>query len=126
MPESEGSPVSLAGVASDPEGNPLTKTWTLATTGDPGVSCALAGAATLSPTVTCTDDALVTATLSVSDGVNARGHGGRAGHHRQCRTNGRDAHRTRRAVAARSVGGGEHELRRCRDERHPHRDDRLG
>ncbi len=67
---SEGSPIPLSGAASDPDGDPLSTTWSIATTGDPGVSCSLAGAATLAPTVTCNDDALVTATLSVDDGTN--------------------------------------------------------
>ena len=49
---------------------PLTRTWTFTWTGDPGTSCTATGTTTLTPILTCTDDALVTARLSVSDGVN--------------------------------------------------------
>jgi|GEM_PF-1125382 hypothetical protein len=67
----EGSPVTLAGTASDPDGNALTKSWAFSWTGSAGTSCSATGTTTLTPTVTCNDNALVTATLSVNDGVNA-------------------------------------------------------
>ena len=54
----------------DPDNDPLTKSWTFTWTGDPGTSCSATNTNTLTPTLTCTDDALVTAHLSVSDGVN--------------------------------------------------------
>lgn len=66
----EGSPVLLDATASDPNGEALAVSWTFTFTGDPGTTCAMAGTTTLSPTVTCTDDAAVTATLHVDDGIN--------------------------------------------------------
>jgi hypothetical protein len=67
----EGAPLTLAGTAHDPDADPLTKSWVISWSGDPGTGCELANASTLTPTVTCNDDALVTAELTVSDGVNA-------------------------------------------------------
>lgn len=66
----EGAPVTLAGSASDPQGETLTTSWSIAWTARPGTVCTATGTNTLTPAITCTDDALVTATLSVSDGVN--------------------------------------------------------
>ncbi len=67
----EGSPVTLAATASDPDGNALTSSWSISWTGSAGTSCSATGTATLAPTITCDDNALVTATLSVDDGVNS-------------------------------------------------------
>lgn len=67
----EGSPRTLAGTASDPDGDPLAISWSITWTGDPGTLCSAANASTLAPSITCDDDAVVTATLHVSDGVNA-------------------------------------------------------
>lgn len=66
----EGSPVPLAGSATDTD--PLTTTWT-ATAGagvDAGASCVFGNPAALSTTVTCNDDGVWTLTLTASDGVN--------------------------------------------------------
>ena len=67
----EGSSAGLTGTASDPEGDPLAKQWTFSPTGtDPGTTCTSTGTTTLTPTVTCNDDAVVNSQLSVSDNVN--------------------------------------------------------
>jgi PKD repeat protein len=67
----EGSALALAGTAGDPDGDALTISWTFGVAGDPGTVCTPVGSGTLTPTLTCNDDATVTATLTVSDGVNA-------------------------------------------------------
>ena len=68
---SEGLPTALAGSAVDPEGDPLTVGWSF-TPGalDAGGACTSSGATTLTPSVTCSDDAVVSATLSAADGLN--------------------------------------------------------
>ncbi len=66
----EGSAVSLAGTAADADADPLTKSWTFSVAASPGTSCTTTGVTTLAPSITCNDDALVTATLSVSDGYH--------------------------------------------------------
>lgn len=66
----EGTPVTLAATATDADGDALTESWNIAWTGSPGTSCSATGTTTLAPAVTCNDNALVTATLSVNDGVN--------------------------------------------------------
>jgi PKD repeat protein len=68
----EGTPAQLLDVtASDPDNDPLTTHWSITYTGDPGVHCDLTGADSLTPSILCDDDATVTATVSVSDGVYA-------------------------------------------------------
>ncbi|MGZ6972458.1 MAG: PKD domain-containing protein [Acidimicrobiia bacterium] len=67
----EGTPKVLAGSASDPDGDPLAIGWTINWAGDPGTTCTATNTSTLTPSITCDDDAVVTATLSVSDGINA-------------------------------------------------------
>jgi hypothetical protein len=67
---SEGTPVTLHGTANDADGDTLGTSWGIAFSGGPGTSCTLTGATTLSPSVKCNDDATVTATLTVTDGVN--------------------------------------------------------
>ncbi len=67
----EGTPRTLAGTASDPTGDPLSVSWTISWTGDPGTMCSAIDTDTLAPSITCTDNAVVTATLEVSDGINA-------------------------------------------------------
>jgi PKD repeat protein len=67
----EGSPMTLTGTASDPDGDPLTTSWSISWTGEPGTVCTATGTSGLSPQITCNDDATVTAVLSVSDGINA-------------------------------------------------------
>jgi hypothetical protein len=65
----EGSPVSLTGDASDPDGNPLTTTWTY-TAGagvDGSASCSFGDVGALVTTVTCTDDGEFTLTLSAQE-----------------------------------------------------------
>jgi len=68
---SEGSAVALDGTASDPDGDPTTKSWTWQAGGnvDPGASCAFGDATKADTTVTCTDDGTFTLTLSVDDGT---------------------------------------------------------
>ena len=66
----EGVPVALSGTATDIDGDTLSRSWTFTWTGDPGTQCTATNTTTLTPSLTCTDDALVTARLSVSDGVN--------------------------------------------------------
>ena len=63
----EGSPVALSATAPDVDGDPVTKSWSFTWTAKPGTSCTPTGTTTLTPTITCNDDALVTATLSASD-----------------------------------------------------------
>ena len=67
----EGASMYLAGTASDADGDSLSTTWAFTWTGDPGTTCSAVGGDTLTPTLVCTDDAVVTATLTVDDGVNA-------------------------------------------------------
>ncbi len=66
----EGTPLALAGTAHDPEGDPLALSWSFAVSTDPGGSCSFSGTATLVPSIMCTDDATVLATLRADDGVN--------------------------------------------------------
>ena len=68
---SEGTAAQLTGTATDPEGDPLSIGWTITPSAqDPGTTCNATGTATLTPTVTCDDDAVLGATLTASDGVN--------------------------------------------------------
>ena len=69
----EGSPVTLNGSGSDPEGAPLTYAWTYAAGAavDPGATCSFGSPTAATTTFTCTDDGSYAATLSVSDGANA-------------------------------------------------------
>ncbi len=66
----EGSTLSLTGTAADDDSDALTKSWSFAQVADAGTTCTPTGTATLTPTITCDDNAVVLATLSVSDGVN--------------------------------------------------------
>lgn len=67
----EGSATSLAGAASDPEGDPLDIQWKMAPLAvDRGTSCFITNVYSLSTTVTCNDDGLVLLTLVADDGVN--------------------------------------------------------
>jgi hypothetical protein len=69
----EGTAATLgAAMASDADADPLTTNWALTSvTGKPGVHCVLTDETQLHPSITCNDDATVTATLTVSDGVYA-------------------------------------------------------
>jgi hypothetical protein len=69
----EGAAIAIGGTATDPDGDPLTTSWTV-TPGagvDPGATCTIAAPASLSTTVSCTDDGSYTLTLTASDGINA-------------------------------------------------------
>lgn len=63
---SEGSPISLAGSASDIDGDALTSTWAHTS----GAPCVFDDPATLETTFTCTDDGAFTVALTVSDGMH--------------------------------------------------------
>ena len=69
-PGVEGSPVALAGSASDTD--PLTLLWSyVAGAGvDAGATCSFASSTSAVTTVTCTDDGMFTVTLTADDGVN--------------------------------------------------------
>jgi len=67
----EGSNVGLVGTASDDDGDDLTTTWTFTPgAADPGTSCTSSGDTTLAPSISCNDDVVVDAQLTVDDGVN--------------------------------------------------------
>jgi hypothetical protein len=63
----EGSAIPLSGSVTDPDGDSVSYGWTFVYSGDAGVLCTMANANTLTPSVSCTDDATVTATLSAND-----------------------------------------------------------
>jgi hypothetical protein len=72
----EGSALSLTPAVSDPDGDPLTYHWTVATTGlDAGAQCTFDDATAKNATITCTDDSQGAAggkfllTLEASDGT---------------------------------------------------------
>lgn len=69
----EGAAIPITGTATDPDGDPLTTSWTVAPLSgvDPGATCTIAAPASLSTTVSCTDDGTYTLTLTASDGINA-------------------------------------------------------
>lgn len=65
----EGDEIVLAGSASDPNGDPLTYSWTVmpGAGNDPGSTCVItSGADTLTPTVRCSDDGTFTAELTAT------------------------------------------------------------
>ena len=68
----EGSAIPISATATDPDGDALTTTWTVAPASgvDAGATCAIASPGSLATTITCTDDGTYTLTLTVSDGVN--------------------------------------------------------
>ena len=68
----EGSAIAVHGTAVDPEGDPLTQTWSYAPVSgvDAGAICSFASPGSLDTTVTCTDDGTYKITLTVSDGIN--------------------------------------------------------
>jgi PKD domain/Bacterial Ig domain len=68
----EGAAIPISGTATDPDGDPLTSTWTYApgVGVDAGATCTIASPGSLSTTITCTDDGTYTLTLTVSDGIN--------------------------------------------------------
>jgi hypothetical protein len=60
---SEGAAVALSGAtATDPDGNPLTLTWSVSST-----LCSFSNPAVLRPTLTCADNGTFTATLTAQD-----------------------------------------------------------
>jgi FtsP/CotA-like multicopper oxidase with cupredoxin domain len=68
----EGSAIPVHGTAVDPEGDPLTHSWSYAPVSgvDAGATCSFASPGSLDTTVTCTDDGNYKITLTVSDGIN--------------------------------------------------------
>jgi FtsP/CotA-like multicopper oxidase with cupredoxin domain len=68
----EGAAIAIHGTATDPDGDPVTHTWTVAPAGpvDAGTICTIADPAALDTTVTCNDDGAFTITLTASDGIN--------------------------------------------------------
>ncbi len=123
----EGSQMLLSATASDLDDDALTYSWTFTTSGGPGTSCAATGAGTHAATLTlvCNDNAVVTATISVSDGVNAPVQStatlivGNV-----APTSGTVVQQPTRALGehGRDLGA----VHRPRYERHAHGDDRLG
>ncbi len=68
----EGGTVTLHGTASDPDNDPIQTAWSFQTTSaGPGTVCTTGATNTLSPTISCNDDAVITATLSVTDPYHA-------------------------------------------------------
>jgi hypothetical protein len=68
----EGSAIPISGTATDPDGDPLTTTWSFSPGAgvDAGATCTIASPSSLATTITCTDDGTYTLTLTASDGVN--------------------------------------------------------
>jgi Tol biopolymer transport system component len=67
----EGTPIAIVGTASDPDGDPLSASWTataLPGATDAGASCSFANPAQLETTVTCTDDGNYHLNLVITDG----------------------------------------------------------
>jgi parallel beta-helix repeat protein len=71
--DNEGSPISLAGQADDPDGPSLTTTWTYVPVAnvDEGAICEFGDANALETTFTCTDDGTYRVTLTGDDGINS-------------------------------------------------------
>ena len=69
----EGAAIPISGTAVDPDGDPLTTTWTVAPASgvDAGAVCTIASPGSLATSVNCTDDGTYTLTLTASDGINA-------------------------------------------------------
>lgn len=64
----EGAAIGLTGSATDPDGDPLTFSWTVTPNpgNDAGSACVVtAGGATLTPTIRCNDNGVFTATMTV-------------------------------------------------------------
>jgi FtsP/CotA-like multicopper oxidase with cupredoxin domain len=68
----EGAAIAIHGTATDPDGDPVTHTWTVTAAGpvDAGTTCSIADPNALDTTVTCNDDGAFTITLTASDGIN--------------------------------------------------------
>jgi hypothetical protein len=68
----EGAAIAIHGTAIDPDGDPVTHTWTVTPAGpvDAGTICTIANPSALDTTVTCNDDGAFTITLTASDGIN--------------------------------------------------------
>jgi hypothetical protein len=65
----EGAAIILSGSASDPNGDPLTFSWSITPDGgnDAGSACAITGGGTtVTPTIRCSDDGTYTATLTAT------------------------------------------------------------
>src|SRR5262249_47753049 len=67
----EVTPVTLNGTALDPDNDPRTVSWTRTiVTAPAGTTCNFTATTTLTPTLTCNDQATVDVTLTVSGGYN--------------------------------------------------------
>ncbi len=68
----QGTPVAIAGMVTDPEGNDLRTEWTAVPVSgvDPDATCSFADPAAPSTTVSCTSDGVYTLTLTASDGIS--------------------------------------------------------
>jgi FtsP/CotA-like multicopper oxidase with cupredoxin domain len=69
----EGGNIPIHATAVDPDGDPVTTTWSFApgVGVDAGATCAIAAPNSLDTTINCTDDGTFTITLTASDGINA-------------------------------------------------------
>jgi len=69
----EGAAIPVSATATDPDGDPLTHTWSYSTVSgvDAGATCSFANPSALNTTIMCTDDGTYKITLTVSDGVNS-------------------------------------------------------
>ena len=65
----EGSMISIAGKASDPDGQTVSSSWTVSSNAgnDPGAACVIANPAALSTSVTCNDEGNYTLSLTATD-----------------------------------------------------------
>ena len=68
----EGAAISIHGTVVDPDGDPVTHTWSYAAGAgvDAGATCAIVDPNALDTEITCTDDGEYTITLTASDGLN--------------------------------------------------------
>ena len=122
----EGSPVTLAGSATDTDADALTKSWAFTWTGSAGTSCQRDRHHDAHPGRDLyrqrTRDRHA---LGERRGQHAGDIGGQR-HRRQCRAHAREPDGAGYTDCARSLASGQRPVHRRRNERHPHRHDHLG